>query len=86
MVMHYYDPALVDIILPEHDGYPDEIAGEDTRDVLIDAVGGWKKDGGAAVEFPKSLWIEPNQWQWRTVGPNSNIFSFTVRRVYDNRS
>lgn len=30
--------------------------------------------------------LEPNQWQWRTVGPNSNIFSFSVRRIYDNRS
>jgi hypothetical protein len=30
--------------------------------------------------------LEPNQWKWRTIGPNSNIFSFTVRRIYDVRS
>ena len=30
--------------------------------------------------------LEPNQWQWRTIGPDSNVFSFNVRRVYDVRS
>jgi phage-related protein len=30
--------------------------------------------------------LEPNAWQWRVVGPNSNVFSFTVRRIYDTRS
>lgn len=30
--------------------------------------------------------LEPNQWQWQVIGPNSNVFSFSVRRVYDTRS
>jgi hypothetical protein len=30
--------------------------------------------------------LEPNSWQWRVIGPNSNVFSFTVRRIYDTRS
>jgi hypothetical protein len=30
--------------------------------------------------------LEPNQWQWRILGHNSNIFSFEVRRIYDPRS
>ncbi len=30
--------------------------------------------------------LEPNQWQWRVIGPNSNVFSFTVRRIYDPRT
>jgi phage-related protein len=30
--------------------------------------------------------LEPNQWTWETLGPNSNRISFTVRRVYDSRS
>jgi len=30
--------------------------------------------------------IEPNQWQWQVIGPNSNVFSFSVRRIYDPRS
>ena len=30
--------------------------------------------------------LEPNQWQWRTIGPNSNVISFAVRRIYDPRS
>lgn len=30
--------------------------------------------------------LEPNQWQWRTIGPNSNIISFAVRRIYDPRN
>lgn len=47
------DPALIDVSLPEHDGYPDKLRAEDTRDVLRDAC------GDAARDFPKSLWIEP---------------------------
>jgi phage-related protein len=30
--------------------------------------------------------LEPNSWQWRVIGPNSNVFSFAVRRIYDSRS
>lgn len=30
--------------------------------------------------------LEPNQWQWRVIGPNNNVFSFTVRRIYDPRA
>lgn len=30
--------------------------------------------------------LEPNQWQWKSIGPNSNVFSFAVRRIYDPRS
>lgn len=30
--------------------------------------------------------LVPNAWQWKTIGPNANIFSFTVRRIYDPRS
>jgi len=30
--------------------------------------------------------LTPNEWSWETLGPDSNIISFTVRRVYDTRS
>lgn len=30
--------------------------------------------------------LEPNQWQWKTIGPDSNVFSFSVRRIHDPRS
>jgi Phage-related protein len=30
--------------------------------------------------------LEPNQWQWRTIGLDSNVFNFSVRRIYDPRS
>jgi len=30
--------------------------------------------------------LEPNQWQWKVIGPDSNTFSFSVRRIYDPRS
>jgi hypothetical protein len=50
------DPALIDVVLPEHDGYPDELAAEDTPDALRDAC------GAASREFPQSLWIEPKDW------------------------
>ena len=30
--------------------------------------------------------LEPNEWSIESIGPDSNIVSFTVRRVYDSRS
>lgn len=50
------DPALIDVVLPQHDGYPAELAAEDTQDALRDAC------GAAARDFPKELWIEPKDW------------------------
>ena len=50
------DPALIDVDLPEHYGYPPELAAEDTPDALWDAA------GDAAREFPDALWIEPRDW------------------------
>lgn len=35
---------------------------------------------------PYKYRLEPNQWQWRIIGPNANVFSMTVRRIYDTRS
>lgn len=50
------NPALIDVPLPAHDGYPDDIAAGDTIDVLKEAC------GSASREFPQSLWIEPQYW------------------------
>ena len=50
------DPALIDVVLPEHDGYPDHLAAEDTLDVLRQVC------GAATRDFPKELWIEPKDW------------------------
>lgn len=50
------DPSLIDVPMPEHDGYPDALAAEDTRDNLFQAA------GDAARDFPKALWIEPKDW------------------------
>lgn len=50
------DPRLIDHVLPEHDGYPPELAAEDTPDAL------WNAAGDAAREFPQELWIEPRDW------------------------
>lgn len=30
--------------------------------------------------------LEPNEWSIESIGPDSNIISFTVRRIYDSRS
>lgn len=49
------DPRLIDVVLPD-DGYPPEMAAEDSPDALWDAC------GDAAREFPESLWIEPKDW------------------------
>lgn len=50
------DPRLVDVFPSEHDGYPAALAAEDTPDALRDAC------GETALEFPRSLWIEPKDW------------------------
>lgn len=34
---------------------------------------------------PYKYRLEPNQWQWRVIGPNANVFTLTVRRIYDAR-
>lgn len=47
---------LIDVRLPDHDGYPVELQAGDTRDVLMQAC------GDASREFPKALWIEPKDW------------------------
>lgn len=51
------DPKLIDVVLPEHDGYPEHLAAEDTPDVL------WDVCGSASREFPDALWIEPEDWE-----------------------
>lgn len=51
------DPALIDVVLPEDEqGYPADLAAEDTPDVL------WDVCGSASRSFPQSLWIEPSDW------------------------
>lgn len=54
--MTYIDPKLIDYFPQEHDGYPDALAAEDTRDAM------WEAAGAAARDFPQNLWVEPNQW------------------------
>jgi hypothetical protein len=49
-------PHLIDQVFPEHDGYPDDLAAEDSFDSIWDAA------GDAAREFPEALWIEPRDW------------------------
>jgi hypothetical protein len=49
-------PSLIDVFPDEHDGYPPELAAEDTHDVLMDCC------GSASREFPQALWIEPSNW------------------------
>jgi len=50
------NPNLIDVVLPEHDGYPDSLAAEDTRDVMFDRC------GDASRDFPRALWIEQKDW------------------------
>lgn len=50
------DPKLIDVFPAVHDGYPDHLAAEDTRDALWDAC------GAASRAFPKALWIDPKDW------------------------
>jgi hypothetical protein len=50
------DPDLIDVFPAEHDGYPDELAAEDTTAAVREAC------GSAARDFPRALWIEPRDW------------------------
>jgi len=50
------DSKLIDVFPAEHDGYPDDLAAEDTDDALRDVC------GSTAREFPDALWIEPRDW------------------------
>lgn len=53
------DPNLIDVVLPEHDGYPEELQAQDTQDAMKMSA----EEGGAIVtKFPDHLWIEPKDW------------------------
>lgn len=53
------DPRLVDVFLPQHDGYPEDLAREDTRENMRGAA---EEAGAVVTEFPESWWIEPREW------------------------
>lgn len=50
------DPKTIDVVLPVHDGYPEELAKGDTPEAMRGAA------GDASREFPSELWIEPREW------------------------
>jgi hypothetical protein len=50
------DPKLIDIFPDEHDGYPDELAAEDTPDAIWDAC------GNASRKMPQSLRVDRRDW------------------------
>lgn len=53
------DPKLIDVTLLEETGYPDEMAGEDTADVLRSAA---LESGIQVVPFPKHFYIPRKDW------------------------
>lgn len=53
------DPKLIDVTLPEHDGYPEELAAEDTLDVLTDVCRG---AGLEVAPFPSHMLIPRKDW------------------------
>lgn len=57
--MSKIDPKLLDVVLPEHDGYPDELAAQDTRDVLMSAA---SAGGVTIVDFPKHMYVPRKDW------------------------
>lgn len=53
------NPSLIDVELPNHDGYPEELMAEDTRDALMCAA----SDAGISiVEFPSHMAIPRKDW------------------------
>ena len=58
---------LIDVILDDFSGYSEKMQAEDTRDALIDAAG-----PAAIRSFPKSLWIEPREWEEKAKDNDAN--------------
>jgi len=75
------DRNLIDWSPKESDGYPDELAKEDTRDALMDVC------GSAAREFPASFWIEPKHWVEKAKENDANK-TWAMNRVstYSNQN
>ena len=62
----YIDPKLVDVVLDDESGYPAELAVEDTRENLMAAA------GETSRAFPRSLWIEPREWEAKAKDNDAN--------------
>lgn len=65
---------LIDVILDDFSGYSDEMKAEDTRDALVCAA------GETARDFPRSLWIEPREWEEKAKDNDAN-FGWAMNRV-----
>lgn len=50
------NPQLIDVFPKYHDGYPDDLAAQDTPTAMRDAF------GAAARDFPDALWVDPRDW------------------------
>ena len=75
------DPALVDVFFTEHTGYPAELAAADTRDVLRDVC------GAATRDFPRSMWIEPRDWEDRArENDRNNAWAMNYIDRYTNQN
>lgn len=64
MTVPYLPPLtdeIVDVVLPQHDGYPDDLAKLDTYPAMRGAV----EEFAAVTDFPQSLYIEPARWKER---------------------
>lgn len=53
------DKSLLDVVLPEESGYPEELAKGDTLEVLTDVC---QSSGIIVTDFPTKMWIEPREW------------------------
>jgi hypothetical protein len=49
------------------------------QDVTIDPT------TGVLVNAEYKYRLDPNEWSWESIGPNSNIVSFSCKRIYDSR-
>lgn len=56
------DQSLLDVVLPEGSGYPEDLAKGDTREVLSDVC---QASGIIVTEFPSSMWIDRKDWAER---------------------
>lgn len=68
----------VDYVLPKPDGYPDELAKEDTVETF--AAAGF-------IDFPDKYWIEPSQWEeWARENDKYNTWADDFSNRFTNQS
>lgn len=73
------DPRLIDVVFPEHDGYPANLAALDTDEAVMRAFGETSREFPSAMLVPKSEWKDRaaendklGLWAWNYIDRFTN--------------